>query len=106
MDPDDVNNRAVMKIFEDSPRGGTPLCSKIKDVVNEITPHAKSLRDAGHMVAVIIITDGEASDGDLAVAMRPLAKLPVVVVIRLCTDEEAVQEYWNGVDQHLELDLG
>jgi hypothetical protein len=54
---------------------------------------------------VIICTDGESTDGDVAVAMRPLKELPVWVVLRLCTGEKTVLEYWNDIDQQLELEL-
>lgn len=56
-------------------------------------------------VAVIIATDGESSDGDIAAAMQPLKDLPCWVVIRLCTDEDKVVNYWNNIDKVLELDL-
>mgnify|MGYP003385803387 FL=1 len=49
-------------------------------------------------VVVTIATDGESSDGDIAAAMRPLQALPVWVVIRLCTDDERVVNYWNTID--------
>ena len=37
--------------------------------------------------------------------MRPLRDLPVWCVVRLCTDDDQVVEYWNGVDANLELDM-
>ena len=49
------------------------------------------------------ITTG--TDGDVAEAMRPLEKLPVWVVIRLCTDADDVIEYWNNIDGDLELEM-
>ena len=54
---------------------------------------------------VTIATDGEATDGDVAAALKPLEDLPVWVVIRLCTDEENVVQYWNNIDSQLELDM-
>ena len=50
-------------------------------------------------------SDGEASDGDVAEAMRPLAELPVHVVVRLCTDDQRMVRYWNAIDAELELEL-
>jgi precorrin-6B methylase 1 len=60
-----------------------------------------SLRANQQKVAVIIATDGESSDGDIATAMAPLAQLPVWVVIRLCTNDEKIVNYWNNIDQQL-----
>ena len=59
------------------------------------------LRSTGQKAVVVIATDGESSDGDLAQAMKPLEQLPVWVVVRLCTDEDNVCDYWNGIDKVL-----
>ena len=61
------------------------------------------LRSVGQKVVVVIATDGESSDGDIAAAMAPLKDLPVHVVIRLCTDDERICSYWNSIDQQLGL---
>ena len=84
-----------------SPGGGTPLCRHINDIRLEISSMVTKLQSNGQKVAVIINTDGEASDGDIIVAMRQLVALPVWVVIRLCTDDEKVAEYWDRVDKQL-----
>ena len=40
-------------------------------------------------------SDGAATDGDVSEAMKPLQNLPVWVVVRLCTDDDSVVQYWN-----------
>ena len=62
--------------------------------------HEVSLSDSQ-----IIATDGESSDGDVAEALRPLQNLPVWVVVRLCTDDDKIVNYWNNIDKVLELDM-
>ena len=66
---------------------------------------APDLRAAGKKAALIIFTDGQASDGDIAAALLPLNDLPVWVVIRLCTDEAPVVKYWTAIDGQLELNM-
>ena len=37
--------------------------------------------------------------------MRQLEKLPVWVVVRLCTDEDKMVNYWNNVDSEVDLNM-
>ena len=37
--------------------------------------------------------------------MRPLQFLPVIVVVRLCTDDASIVDYWNSIDEKLEVDI-
>jgi hypothetical protein len=73
VDPDNTHKRALLKAFDDSPSGMTPLCLKVGQVVAEIQANQGWLRENGLQVAVIIVCDGQASDGNLAEAMKPLA---------------------------------
>ena len=54
---------------------------------------------------MVIATDGVSTDGDLTDVMRPFEQLPVWVVVRLCTDDDAIVRYWNDIDAELELEL-
>jgi len=80
----------------ENPGGDTPLCSAIRDIVSKISDLEGELRANGQKAAVIICSDGESSDGDVAEALRPLQHLPCWVVIRLCTDQDTIVKYWNG----------
>ena len=50
-----------------------------------------ALRAAGQRIVIVIASDGAATDGDIAAAMKPLQTLPVWVVVRLCTDDDQVR---------------
>jgi len=95
----------LSKLTRSSPTGGTPLCARIREVVASVKAQAPKLRKRGQRAVVTIATDGMSSDGDVAAALRPLEKLPVWVVIKLCTDDDAVVDYWNQIDEDLELDM-
>jgi hypothetical protein len=66
-------------------------------------------------VAVILATDGLPTDdlgygGDditqeFISSLRALEGLPVWIVIRLCTDEDNVTEFYNNLDGMLDLSL-
>lgn len=94
-----------LNLLDNSPEGGTPLCAHVNAVVAAIQPIAAQLRSAGQRAVVVIFTDGESTDGNIASAMMPLAHLPVLVVVRLCTDDSRIVDYWNGIDAQLELSI-
>ena len=104
-DYDNSRFESFNALLEGSPSGGTPLCRHINEVVQQIREMAPRLRASGQKACVIIATDGESSDGDIAAAMRPLKDLPAWVVVRLCTDEDKIVDYWNNIDGELELDM-
>lgn len=95
----------LLRVFDETPTGCTPLCRHITDIVADLRQHVPALRAQGAKAAITIATDGLASDGDIAEAMRPLKDLPVSVVLRLCTNEERVVDFWNRVDAELELNM-
>jgi len=107
MNDSEEGNRlaALNAILEGSPSGGTPLCRHIREVTVQIRAAEQELRANGQKACVIIATDGESSDGNIAEAMAPLKDLPVWVVVRLCTDEEKIVTYWNNIDEQLELSM-
>lgn len=102
---DAASYTSLQAVLKDGPRGGTPLCKHISEVIQNIRQMEQQLRSNRQLACVVIATDGESSDGDVAQAMAPLKSLPVWVVIRLCTDNDQVVNYWNRIDSQLELDM-
>lgn len=94
-----------MGIFNSSPHGATPICHHISQIIERIRRIEPQLRANRQMVCVTIATDGLSSDGDIATAMARLKNLPVWVVIRMCTDDDHIVDYWNNLDSQLEVDM-
>lgn len=93
------------EVLDEDPAGQTPLCQHVSNVVGAIEAMAPELRRLNKKAAVIIATDGESSDGKVSKALEPLKRLPAFVVIRLCTDQPKIVDYWNNIDQELELEM-
>merc|ERR1712013_658168 len=76
---------------------------------------AQDLQSMGKKVAIVIATDGLPTDeqgyggsrqrAEFVEALRLLERLPVWVVVRLCTDEDDVVDFYNNLDTQLELSL-
>lgn len=98
-----------------SPEGCTPLTQHIRDIRAEVQPRAAQLQQEGKMVAVVLATDGVPSDRSgystpstklqFQKALQDLRGLPIFLIVRLCTDEEPVAEFWNDIDQQVEIPL-
>merc|ERR1712194_377517 len=103
----------IMKTAQ--PGGVTPLIQHIQEIRQSVAELEPQLRADGCRVAIILATDGLPTDerghGGAAIqqqfleALRGLEGLPVWVVVRLCTDEEKVVEFYNDLDGQLELSM-
>lgn len=97
------------------PDGVTPLTDHIWEIQQEIRQMLPHLQRTGQRVAVILATDGLPTDsqgygGDEITnaflnSLRALEGLPIWLVIRLCTDETEVTDFYNKLDGMLELSL-
>ena len=73
---------AFMRTRPNGLRGsGTPLCRHIKEIIEKIEVMAPELTMKRQKACLVIVTDGEATDGDLMEAMKPLHDLPVWIVV-------------------------
>jgi len=97
------------------PGGVTPLVQHLHEIRDEIASMEPMLHAQGTKVAVILATDGLPTDtqgyhnasvkNQFDQALRQLEPLPVWLVVRLCTDEDAVVDYYNNLDNQLEMSL-
>jgi len=98
-----------------SPMGVTPLAKHIREIRQQIYELAPTLSNQGRRVAVVIATDGlptneygisgRQANNEFTEALRSLENLPVWITIRLCTDEDAIVEFYNNIDSQLELSV-
>lgn len=71
----------LKEVMEDSPAGPTPLCTQLNAVVESILSIVDVLKANGQKVTVMIATDGESSDGNVADALRPLTNVSLSLSI-------------------------
>lgn len=108
-------SRAVAIMNQSQPGGVTPLIKHLREIRQSVEEMAPELNANGTRVAIILATDGLPTDEqgynnsavqrEFVEALRGLESLPVWVVIRLCTDEQSVCEFYNSLDDQLELSL-
>jgi hypothetical protein len=103
------------KTMRTSPSGLTPLAEHVREIRENIRSMESSLLRDGTKVVVVLATDGLPTDvggicdtrtkGEFVRALQLLEGLPVWVVIRLCTDEDDVVDFYNELDSQLEFPL-
>ena len=106
---------AQSTMMNTSPSGVTPLVSHLHEIRSNIVALEPNLRNDGTKVVLVLATDGLPTDNrgmsdgsskrQFVDALKSLEGLPVWIVIRLCTDNEDVVEYYNSLDEQLELSL-
>ena len=97
------------------PGGVTPLTEHIREIHSTVEALAPTLNAEGKRVVIVIATDGLPSDSQgtsnksvndqFVSSLRALEGLPVWLVIRLCTDDDEVVQFYNGLDEMLELSM-
>jgi len=103
-------DEALSILHSTRPGGPTPLTAHLVEIASELEQMAPILRQTGKKAVVVIATDGLPTDGgrnrkEFVAALRSLEQYPVWVVIRLCTDEDHVVDFYNDLDDQLEISL-
>jgi hypothetical protein len=107
--------KAKSVIHRCEPKGVTPLAEHLREISSRIRELEPTLRHFGQQAVVVLATDGLPSDvtgrvtdeckQEFIECLGDLQTLPVWVVVRLCTDDAEVVEYYNSLDQTLEMPL-
>lgn len=107
----------VRMLDSTGPNGTTPLADRVADICQRVHSEHADLVQAGQHIMLTIATDGlptakhttQSTDHERKQFVQQLRRLmlqfPVHVVIRLCTDENDVVEYYNQVEEDVELPM-
>jgi hypothetical protein len=90
------------------PGGSTPLTECLQDLRRRLRMSAPELQQKGRKLMLVLVTDGvpNGSRHAFVESIRMLAReYPVHIVVRLCTNDSSVAEFFNQVDQEVELSL-
>lgn len=108
-------NIALQTMRNATPSGVTPLAEHVREIRANVVAMQERLVQNGQKVVIVLATDGLPSDSsgissqstrrEFENALRSLEGLPVWIVVRLCTDEEDVVDFYNNLDSQLELSL-
>jgi len=106
---------ALDTMYRVSPSGATPLAERVREIAVTVESMRDQLYSKGQKVAIVLATDGLPTDiygnsnrstkQEFKLALRSLEGLPVWVVIRLCTDDDDVVDFYNNIDSELELSI-
>ena len=95
----------VLNNLNHEPSGTTPMCKQLLDVIEQLQCMEYELKASGKVAQLIIMTDCETTDGNLVDVLKPLEGMPLQIIIRMCTDERSVTEYWHNINAQLDLDI-
>ena len=95
----------ALALLHEAPRADSPICKAVREVTAEIKAMEEDLRANNKIALIIILTDGESSDGDVVAALKHLEGMPVQITIRVSSDESSVIEYWNNVNTAIDINV-
>ena len=77
-----VNAAAVRALLATEPSGLTPVCRQIREVIERIQGMEQTLRASGSIALLLIITDGESTDGNVVEMLKPLEGKLFIPILR------------------------
>lgn len=99
-------------VMNNEPKGPTPLALHLRRLRSDLEMISRELEESGQKVVIIIATDGIPTNErgytgkeitqDFVNALNNVYNFPVWVVFRLCTNNQEILEYYNGLDLLLE----
>jgi hypothetical protein len=106
---------AVRIARQTDPNGVTPLTGHLEVIYARVQQMESQLRSQGQKAVVVIATDGLPTDenGDSSYAasaafmdvVKRLQRLPVWLVVRLCTDMRTERNFYKGLDTNPEYPI-
>ena len=87
------------------PSGQTPICTQLTEVIKRLKSMEYELISSNKIALLVIMTDGESSDGSIVDILKPLEGIPLQIIIRISTEEKEITDYWQDVNSELSLDI-
>jgi hypothetical protein len=102
-DNDSAYARLKEHLFENFPYGKTPLIQHLYEIVDIIKIYRNQLVENRQKAMILIATDGEVSDDEFDRILSQCKDLPITLIIRLCTNEVKIVNYWNEIERKEEF---
>jgi len=109
--------RLAALLNANGPRGVTPITLRVQEIHQRIQHDFSAMTRSGQFVFLCICTDGmpttpfsgqstPTDQQEMCAALRRICtELPVQLVIRLCTNDDATVEFYNRIDEEMELSM-
>ena len=100
-----LNRITLSAILCKKPQGLTPICMQLCAIVEQLKRLESILKYSDKVILLIIMTDGESTDGDIIDILKPLEGIPIQIIIRVCTAEREISEYWHNINAQLDIEI-
>lgn len=107
-DPKTQIRNMAAKLSRTRPGGGTPLTQSLEYLRRQLHARRGELIERDRKVVLTIATDGVPTgprDSFVQIIRQIAQELPVYIVIRLCTDNAELHDFYYGVDKEVEIHL-